>query len=277
MSTGTRIRVNDVSLRVAGTDVLISAKVRLDSPHLVLFMHGLGCAKSGFDDVFQTDSLNDFSLCTFDFPGHGDSPPLEPGAYSLDFYASVVRALIQRLSPDGVLLVGHSMGGAVGLIAAQSLKLPTGFVSIEGNLLARDCGLVSRKIAAQALDEFITRGHTDFLATLRGSARRDSRAWAAWCGMATPAAIHGSARSLVTWSESGKLLQFFNAIDHRAYCYGAEGDRVSHLLPCLDRADTYPISGAGHFPMVDNPTELYDIISTAARSTLPRRLTTATR
>lgn len=277
MSTGTRIRVNDVSLRIAGTDVLISARVRLNSPYLVLFMHGLGCAKSGFDDVFQVDSLNGFSICTFDFPGHGDSPPVDAGSYSLDFYAEVVCALVKRLSPDNLLLVGHSMGGAVGLIATQSLKLPTGFVSIEGNLLAGDCGLVSRQIAAQSLDEFITRGHTDFLSALRGSASCDSRAWARWYGMAAPAAIHGSARSLVKWSESGKLLQFFNAIGHRAYCYGTEGDRISHLLPCLDRTDTYPIAGSGHFPMVDNATELYDIISMAAHATLPRRLTTVTR
>jgi pimeloyl-ACP methyl ester carboxylesterase len=276
MSTGTRIRVNDVSLRVAGSDVSISVRVRLDSPYLVLFMHGLGCAKSGFDDVFQVDSLDGFSICTFDFPGHGDSPPLDADRYSLDIYADVVCALVRRLSPEGLLLVGHSMGGAVGLIATQSLKLPVGFVSIEGNLLAGDCGLVSRQMATQSLDEFITHGHPGFLSALRGSARRDSRAWARWYGMAAPAAIHGSARSLVKWSESGKLLQFFTAIGHRAYCYGTEGDRISHLLPYLDRVDMYPISGAGHFPMVDNPTELYDLISTAARAILPRRLTTAT-
>jgi pimeloyl-ACP methyl ester carboxylesterase len=239
-------------------------------------MHGLACAKSGFDDVFRADSLDGFSICTFDFPGHGDSPPLDADSYSLDFYADVVCALTDRLSPDSLLLVGHSMGGAVGLIATQSLKLPTGFVSIEGNLLAGDCGLVSRRIAAQSLDEFIARGHTDFLAALRGSARRDSRAWAGWCGMAAPAAIHGSARSLVKWSESGKLLQLYRAIGHRTYCYGTEGDRISHLLPCLDRADLHSIAGAGHFPMVDNPTELYDVISTAAQATASRRLTTAT-
>jgi pimeloyl-ACP methyl ester carboxylesterase len=240
-------------------------------------MHGLGCAKYGFDRAFQTDSLREFSICTFDFPGHGDSPPLDYGPYSLDVYAEVVCALVSRLAPQRLVLVGHSMGGAVGLIACRSLELPTRYISIEGNLLPADCGLVSRKIAAQSLGEFASRGYPEFLSVLRHGDRRDTRAWAAWYGMATPAAVHASARSLVKWSDSGRLLQFFNTIRHKAYCYGAEGDRTSHLLPFLDHADMYQIPDAGHFPMVDNAPYLYRTISAIAHSTRPKKLTATRR
>jgi hypothetical protein len=169
------------------------------------------------------------------------------------------------------------MGGAVGLIASKSLDLPTRFISIEGNLLAADCGLVSRKIAAQSLDEFRSRGYSEFLSVLRRGNRRDTQAWATWYGMATPAAVHGSARSLVEWSDSGRLLQFFNTIRHKAYCYGAEGDRISHLLPFLDPADMYRIPAASHFPMVDNESYLYRTISAIAHSTRPQKLTVTRR
>jgi pimeloyl-ACP methyl ester carboxylesterase len=57
-----------------------------------------------------------YDLVTWDLPGHGDSPALPPGRLTLDLAAdSLARVVREHATPDGVVLVGHSLGGVVTL------------------------------------------------------------------------------------------------------------------------------------------------------------------
>lgn len=91
--------------------------------------------------------MDGFAICAFDFPGHGDSDRLPPGMYSIETYADVVTDLVRQLSPQRVVLVGHSMGGAVGVLASQDGPDQASLVSVEGNLVREDCALISRRAA----------------------------------------------------------------------------------------------------------------------------------
>ena len=112
------------------------------------------------------------------------------------------------------------MGGAVAVIAADDDSRVDALVSIDGNLVAEDCGIVSRKIAEQDSDGFAGSGFGEFVKDLRDSDRLDFRTWAQWCEGADPAVFHETAKSLVQWSDSGKLLARFNAFKDKAYLYG---------------------------------------------------------
>jgi pimeloyl-ACP methyl ester carboxylesterase len=247
------VRYNDKRIRIASS-------LRLMSDNLLLFMHGFGCTKESFAEAFSQESLKDFSICTFDFPGHGQSTVSDSSMYSMQSYADIANQLIDRLAPRRVFLACHSMGGAVGLIASQGRRDIGCYVSVEGNMVAKDCGLVSRTTAAQSSTEYLDGGYREFLGQLRQSSRRDYLAWARWCAQADPAALHQTARSLVEWSDSGKLLDWFRSLSRKAYLYGEDEDK-QYLLPRLAKEPVYSIANAGHFVMIDNPIRFYAVLA----------------
>jgi pimeloyl-ACP methyl ester carboxylesterase len=77
--------------------------------------------------------------------------------------------------------------------------------------------------------------------------------------------MHAAAKSLVEWSDSGKLLEQFNSIRTRAFLYG-ELDDKAYLLPRIEDATIAAVPAAAHFMMVDNPAAFYRILAAALES-----------
>lgn len=253
-------QTQNISIRYNDKEIEIAVSLRTISDDLILFMHGFGCTKESFADAFDQECLRNFSICTFDFPGHGASDGSDKSLYSMQSYADIANLLIEQLSHSRIFLACHSMGGAVGLIASQVRRDIACYISIEGNLIAEDCGLVSRMTAAQSADEYIGEGYTNFVAQLKRATRGDYLAWAKWCSQADPSALHESARSLVEWSDSGKLLDLFKSLRCKAYVYGDNDDK-QYLIPRLARVPIYRVPNAGHFVMVDNPSRFYAVLA----------------
>lgn len=94
----------------------------------IVFIHGTGCNK---DFLIATHSeLEDYNVYYFDLPGHGDS---ENTGYSADNYLDAIADFISDI--DNVLLIGHSLGGAltVGSLARKPVNVIGGIV--EGGAL----------------------------------------------------------------------------------------------------------------------------------------------
>jgi pimeloyl-ACP methyl ester carboxylesterase len=254
------IRSRYVDIEYNGSLVQISTKIHSKGDHLVVFLHGFGCAKESFDAAFRFKGLSDLSVCTFDFPGHGKSMRSEISTYSLQYYADITNLLINQIPHKTVSLVCHSMGGAVGLIAIQERSDLRAFISVEGNLVAQDCGIVSRSTADQSLAEFTRIGFKDFLERLRSAGNIDHRAWAKWYAQSDPSALHESASSLVEWSDTGKLLDLFRSLLNQVYIYG-ENESKDYLLSELVGLDTYAVPRAGHFVMLDNTEGFYSLLT----------------
>ncbi|MCO8278056.1 alpha/beta hydrolase [Actinoplanes sp. TRM 88003] len=224
---------------------------------LLVFMHGFGCAKESFDGAFAADALAGYSLLTFDFPEHGGSGSLPDGA-DIESAAEVVTALLDEFDRRHLYLVCHSMGGAIGAIAAQKLPDLAGFISVEGNLVAADCGLVSRGVAEQSADDFKERGFSDFVQWLEHSPDSSHQQWVQWYRQCDPRGLHGLARSLVDWCDHRNLPRILSSLGPSAYVHGSRSE-VAHLKSIL-RDSMYQIDGAGHFPMLDQPTAFYRLI-----------------
>lgn len=77
----------------------------------ILFIHGLGGSHLDWEHQLPYFKSN-YTVITLDLRGHGDSDkPEDP--YSVQLFAQDVAALIENIAPNGVHLVGHSLGGMV--------------------------------------------------------------------------------------------------------------------------------------------------------------------
>jgi pimeloyl-ACP methyl ester carboxylesterase len=252
----TRLTVN-----LSGKPITVAASHNgTDADELVLLIHGLGCDRTAFDPVYT--ARDDRHWLAIDLPGHGDSPSVNVGRDLLTLYADVVIELVAQLAPRIVHIVGHSMGAAIGLVAAPAL--PAGaFVSIEGNLTGADCGLVSRTIAAQTWGEFSRHGFTQLRDELLASDQTDLRIWGASLDRADPNIVWEAAKSLVTWCDAGILAARWPYTAHRTYLWGERSGYPEHLRALLTGSAVHEIPVSAHFPMVDNPIGLADAIGDA--------------
>lgn len=96
----------------------------------VLLIHGIG---GGADDWAKTIPLltqRGHRVVAIDLPGHGGSDKGRAD-YSLGALASVVRDLVEYLECGPAIVVGHSLGGGVGMqFTYQFPSLSTGLVLI---------------------------------------------------------------------------------------------------------------------------------------------------
>jgi pimeloyl-ACP methyl ester carboxylesterase len=88
-----------------------------DSPEPLLLLHG-ALLQAHVWDFFSLDMRQDFHIRSIDLPGHGDSDWAADGNYSRARVADHIVSLVQRLDLRSLVLVGHSFGGGIALLAA---------------------------------------------------------------------------------------------------------------------------------------------------------------
>ncbi len=222
------------------------------SGELIVFIHGLGCSADSFSAAWEREGLDRFSLLACDLPGFGFSEKPSAFSYTMEEQARVYETLLAGFPYRRVHLVAHSMGGAVGLIMTQKLN-PASFVSVEGNLMSQDCGLVSRNTIRMSESVFVEKGFNELKQSL---ARFPEKCFD--LDHASPMAFYRSAGSLVRWTDSGNLLKLFLGLKiPKIYIYG-EKSSVSHNLDQIGRVITTKfIDRSGHFPMNENPDAFY--------------------
>jgi len=108
---------------------LAYADTATDGPAIVL-LHGSGCDADDWGEVIA--NLPDYlRVVTMDFRGHGRSDtPTDP--FTLNDLAADVAALLDHLRIDQTVLVGHSLGGMVGMQVAGAHAGVIGLVLLEG-------------------------------------------------------------------------------------------------------------------------------------------------
>ena len=82
----------------------------------VLFLHGALGVRGQFDALRK--QFVDRSQLAIDFPSHGESR-ITSGAFNSERLANDVLALLDALKIEQVDIIGHSMGGYVGLVLAH--------------------------------------------------------------------------------------------------------------------------------------------------------------
>ncbi|MBI1934865.1 alpha/beta hydrolase [Candidatus Woesearchaeota archaeon] len=254
-----------VSLDYKNKKINIACNFSRGNNESIVFIHGMGCSKEFFSGAWKSRLFNNYSVLAFDSAGFGNSSRPKELECTTEDHAEICALLINKLSLKNINLVGHSFGGAISLLLIR--KIPSkisSFVNLEGNLIAEDCTM-SRDIAGYSLNEFQKHGYKKIISEIRKqkdllNSQKATSMWQESMHMASPQALYISSASLVRWSESGKLLKMFEDLKiKKCYIHGAL-NRDLAVLNRLSGIKKFSISKSGHFMMIDNPKEFYQVL-----------------
>jgi pimeloyl-ACP methyl ester carboxylesterase len=95
----------------------------------IVFIHGFGFSMDTWRFLIE-DLRKEFRLVRLDLKGHGYSDRPRDRRYSVQDHADIVIGLMEHLKLTNAVLVGHSLGSGVALLAAlKDLNRRTGLVS----------------------------------------------------------------------------------------------------------------------------------------------------
>lgn len=116
----TTTQASPTSGRISGPDGTdIAYTLSGQGPTTLVMIHGWACDQTYWRHQIEAFA-DQYRVLTLDLPGHGLSGA-ERETWSLEDYGADVAAVIDALSLDRVVLVGHSMGGPVALEAEPLL------------------------------------------------------------------------------------------------------------------------------------------------------------
>jgi len=230
----------------------------------VIYLHGLGSDWRDFEAAVRSPTLSEHRLIAPNLPGHGRSMWVSNTGEVLVTVAELLEQLLEARRVSDFLLIGHSLGGALAVHLGRACgPAVRGLVSVEGNLVAADCGILSTRTLEwgatlpsdaffDALNAYLSSvdlpGYAEFRAGY--SEKLSSRAaWQAYTG------------ALVHSSRGNRLLTRFLALTcKRAYVYGAIVEPPP--LKALRKAGirTCAIPRSTHWPMYTNPAGYIDVL-----------------
>jgi pimeloyl-ACP methyl ester carboxylesterase len=230
-----------------------------------LYLHGMGASKRDFLAAAAEEPLRDYTLVAFDFPGCGETPYPTDRVLRVDDLVEITDQVNASLCQSSPVLIGHSMGGLVGLLysAKHGARLK-GFVDIEGNLSPQDCFL-TRPIARLSFADFLATRHLDEVKQQFATApHQGTRLWAQELGrQGSSRAFYDYAVSMVDRSDNEDLLAMFEGLPiPKLFVYGSANNHLSHLSRLkLSDASVIEAPYSGHWPHIDNPAYFYEALS----------------
>jgi len=218
----------------------------------LVFVHGLGCASScDYPRVACDAALGGRRAVLVDLLGSGFSDRPADFPYTVESHADVVARLVRHLDAASVDLFGHSMGGAVAIVAASLLGSALHALVLSEPNLDAGGGTSSRLIAAQTEDAYVSDGHQRLV---RQAKAEGNDVWAGSMAQSSPAAIHRGATSLVRGGEICWRTILSRLPVAKTVVFGERSlpDHDTEVLPANGvRVEIVP--DAGHSMMWENP------------------------
>ncbi len=233
----------------------LSARIRYVSVpgalSAVVYVGGLGAATTA---VFATTAahpslqLGRQSLLV-DLVGSGWSDTSPTFSGTIEDHADCVAAVLSELGLRDVVLVGHSLGGAVAItLATRRPELVSRLVVAEPNL-DPGVGGVSAHIAKQDASEFVARGFSALLAAIE---RESAWEYLAMMRRWDPLTLHRTAVSLLAERRPTFREQLCALPIPRTYILGGLSTDEDSSGLAEAGVEIVVIENAGHVMMDDN-------------------------
>jgi pimeloyl-ACP methyl ester carboxylesterase len=256
---------------------------RPDQPPL-LFLHGY--PSSSYDWRHAFDKLDRHRLIVFDFLGYGLSQKPRDQVYSLQTQADIVEVLAERFQDEPVIMVSHDMGSSVAteILAREidgklSFKLRSALLFNASLVRERASLLWTQKLLLSRLGPIAARLTNEF------SFRRQ---FAGIFSKAHPLSADEAADqwSLLSYRNGNRLLQRLIYYNHervtppfadrwhralrdwpgRLELGWAELDPIcteavlQAVLSLRPHAEVTRLPGLGHYPQIEDPETVYQVI-----------------
>jgi pimeloyl-ACP methyl ester carboxylesterase len=240
---------------VSKDGVPISYSVYGTGEPTLVFVHGWSCNCSVWKK--QVPYFKDeYRVVTLDLAGHGTSGH-ERAVYSLESFGEDVAAVVRAIDTHRVILLGHSMGGAVIIEAAEIL--PDDVIALVGVDTMQD---FEEEYTPEQAEEFLRPFKEDFQKTTDGFVRSMFVSGADPELIEEVATMMSGARAEVGISAMEEMLKT---------SYVAKPPQIKVPIWCLN-SDMWPtkaevnrkyaqqlnlriMPGLGHFLMLESPDE----------------------
>jgi len=236
----------------------------------LLFVHG-----SYIDQTYwkkQTAFFSaDYTVVTLDLPGHGQSGT-ERKNWSVAGFAEDVVAVIKELNLQNVILIGHSLGAGINLIAATMHTAPVlGFIAIEffknaGNPLPPEYQQQAADITRKLTTDFRNTNEQYarmVLMTPQTAPAIAKRIVEAYRNAYQPMGIATTPEIFDLYKTEAKLLPqlkcklYLISVDYMPANEAALQERTRNGFEVLH------MKGTSHYPMLENPDELNRLLHEA--------------
>jgi pimeloyl-ACP methyl ester carboxylesterase len=245
-----------------------------DHPPLV-WLHGWQCSSTGeLLPAAVQPALRGRRSLLVDLLGHGYSDKPVDFSYTLVDHARTVVDLIESLGFDECGLVGHSMGGEIGVRVAAALPdVVTLLVMAEGSLDPDG----EEVLDGQTEDEFADTGFAALLDSMREGAVKDpSGIPAVHLGLTSglePRAIHREAVSMRDGHDPAARSLLADLAAERWYLWGELSDPELDFDVGIEQIGVKlaRVPGTGHPMGLKNPEGFADVIAEIVDATWPHR------
>jgi pimeloyl-ACP methyl ester carboxylesterase len=230
----------------------------------VVWVHGLGESGLSFERVVPRPELEPWPHLIPDLPGYGRSSwPAEP--LSLEGHADHLAAWLAARGDGPVQVLGHSMGGVIGLLLAERHpELVRALVCVDGNISPGDCTF-SGRVAGQDREGFVATGFDRLREAIAVAGAGDPalRGYHVSLCLADPLVFHRNSCELVAVSASGTLAgRIARVAIPTAYVAGLPGGACRESMEQLAAAavPTSVVEPSGHWPFLDRPADFCGIL-----------------
>lgn len=143
-------------MKVKSADgVSIAYQVQGKGKPALVFVHGWCCDRT-YWDAQVPHFAQQYKVVTVDLAGHGESG-LNRKTWTMASFGEDVRAVVDKLGLNQIVLVGHSMGGPVILEATR--RMPKRVIGLVGVDTFKD---LERKYTRDQIDQSLAPFRTDF-------------------------------------------------------------------------------------------------------------------
>jgi pimeloyl-ACP methyl ester carboxylesterase len=245
----------------------------------LVYLPGLSMpADEQFLPVVTHADMSGYHSLLIDYIGSGCSGHTQEFDYSIENHARTIAAVLDDEGIKGCTIVGHSMGGTVGImLAILRPELVSNLIVAEANL-SPGGGVATRRIAAYSETEYVKQAHPKFLEEVREAEKQgDTRAAfinAAW-SKANLVGLYRSSVALVELDPTFKD-QFQKLSIPRIFIYGEKSlpkDQIEVQPDAPDPDDLEEfgvqiaiVSNAGHAMMFDSLHGFVKVLKGAIQS-----------
>lgn len=258
---------------------------------VVLLLHGMAGSSATWRSVIGPLSRK-YRVIAPDLIGHGQSDKPRSD-YSLGAFAVFLRDLLDELGVTSATIVGHSLGGGVAMqFTYQHPDYCQRLILISSGGLGQEVGLTLRLLSAPGA-EFILpiiapspvlaggEKVRSWLAKFGIQTPRGDEIWSAYSSFADKQTRHSFLRTLRSVVDyRGQSVSALNRLGVKAdtptMAIWGDQDAIIPVEHAFAAHEARPgtrlevLTGVGHFPQVEKPTEVVDLIDDfIARDSIP--------